>query len=66
MTKKDAIQLFGSTRSLCSALGLKPHTFYRWDDVLTQNQADRILGAYMRIAEEKDRAVTVLLNSTGE
>ena len=55
MTKKEAKELFGSTAALCKALGLKPHTFYRWGDELSQNQADRVAGAYMRLSEERDK-----------
>lgn len=61
MTKQEAKDLFGSTRALCAALNLKPHTFYRWPDELHQKQTDWVIGAYQRIAEERDRKVVHII-----
>ena len=42
-------------------MGISRQTLFRWNNCLTQQQADQVIGAYMRIAEEKDQAVTHLL-----
>ena len=61
MQKAEAIKLFGSKRQMHEAMGISRQTLFRWNNCLTQQQADRVIGAYMRIAEERDQAVTHLL-----
>lgn len=48
MTKKDAIDLFGSVQVLAAALGITRQAIYQWPNDLPQDQADRIRGAAMR------------------
>ena len=55
MTKDEAVDIFGGKRKdLCAALQISRKTFYNWEDPLPQDKIDRIRGAYMRVAEEKD------------
>ena len=61
MQKSEAIKIFGSKRKLYEALGVSRQTLFRWNNCLTQQQADQVIGAYMRISEENDKAVTYLL-----
>jgi len=55
MQKSEAIKLFGSKRNLYEALGVSRQTLFRWNNCLTQQQADQVAGAFMRINEERDR-----------
>ena len=57
MTKKEAVQLFGSVTNLCKAMGLSRNAYYKWTDPLTQTKADQVIGAYMRNAEDRDKQV---------
>jgi len=66
MQKSEAIKLFGSKRQLYEALGVCRQTIHRWNNCLTQQQADQVIGAYMRISEEKDKSVTHLLRMRNE
>lgn len=52
MTKKEAIALFGSTAaSLAAALGITPSAVSQWNDVLRQDQEDRVIGAAVRLGK---------------
>jgi len=61
MTKAEAKILFGDVAKLCRALEIERPTFYRWSDPLPINKADQVRGAYLRVAEEKDRQATVII-----
>ncbi len=61
MTKSDAKELFGGVTRLAKALGISRQYFYQWPDPMTQPQEDRVRGAYMRIAEERDNRVKAVL-----
>lgn len=53
MTKSDAIKLFGETAvDLGKAVGLSKGRISQWPDVLTQKQADLVLGAAIRLGKE--------------
>ena len=65
MTKNEAKELFGTVTELAKCLGITRQYFYKWPDPLKLSQQDRVIGAYMRIAEEKDPAVTHLLGRGG-
>ena len=58
MTKAEAKELFGSTAKVCQALGIKPHTYYRFEFELPQKQSDQLMGAYLRTCEERDKLFT--------
>lgn len=49
MHKMNAIQLFGSQARLADALGLGRSAVSQWPDVLSQRQADQVLGAALRL-----------------
>lgn len=50
MNKRDAIRLFGSTvTELASALGLTRSAVSQWPERLRQAQADRVMGAAVRL-----------------
>ena len=55
MTKTQAIELFGGVSRLAKALGIRRQSVYQWDENLKQRQIDEIRGAYLRIAEERDK-----------
>lgn len=48
MTRKEAIELFGTVRDTANALGITVQAVYQWPDTLKQETADRALGAYHR------------------
>jgi len=48
MNKSNAIALFGGVTNLANALGIKRQAIYQWKDVLSQRQADEIVGASLR------------------
>jgi predicted transcriptional regulator len=57
MTKNHAIELFGgSVGSLAKALGVTPQAIYQWPDELPQAQADRVMGAAIRVGRTLDPA----------
>ena len=58
MKKSDAISLFGSIKQMAEALKCTRQAVGRWEEELTLAQADRVRGAYARVAEERDRLVT--------
>lgn len=49
MTKREAIEMFGSVRRLADALGITPQAIYQWPDVLDRRAEDRVVGASVRI-----------------
>lgn len=51
MRKQDAISLFGTPRALASALGVTPQAIYQWPDKISQEQADRVTGAAVRLGK---------------
>jgi hypothetical protein len=55
MTKDEAVGIFGSKQGLCAALNIVRKTWWNWEDPLEQHQVDRIIGAHIRITEERDR-----------
>ena len=57
MTKSEAKELFGTVRNICKVLGVQTQSYYRWPDELTQARSDQLVGAYLRLAEERDRQV---------
>jgi len=63
MTKQEAIDLFGGKNQLIEAMGATRQMVYQWPDELTPAQADRVIGAYMRVSEERDSRVTTMLRS---
>ncbi len=58
MTKNDAISMFESPRKLAEALGITPQAVYQWPDDLSQDQADRILGAAIRLGRNVEKITT--------
>ena len=63
MTKQEAIDLFGGKNQLIEALGCTRQMIFQWNNQLSPAQADRVIGAYMRVSEERDSRVTTLLRS---
>jgi hypothetical protein len=61
MTKSDAVNLFGSVAKLAGALGITQQAIYQWDEDLTQQRADWVVGAALRSPEIDHRAVWRLL-----
>jgi hypothetical protein len=56
MTKRDAILLFGTThREMADALGITRAAITQWPDELTREQADRVVGAAVRLGRWKPR-----------
>lgn len=53
MNKKQAIELFGSTRALADALGVTTQAVYRWSFDLSLGLTDRIIGAGARTGRVK-------------
>jgi plasmid maintenance system antidote protein VapI len=52
MTKNEAIRLFGTTSTdLARAMGLSRSRISQWDDTLTQEQTDRVIGAAVRLGK---------------
>lgn len=50
MTKREAIELMGGTGAdLARALGITPSAVYQWAEELSQEQADRVRGAALRL-----------------
>lgn len=64
MKKAEAISLFGSPKAFREALILPIRTFYNWKEDLSQAQADRVVGAYIRKTEEMDRQIIHYFNRT--
>lgn len=60
MRKQDAISLFGTARALASALGITPQAVYQWPEKISQEQADRVTGAAMRLGKIKPCAQPVM------
>ena len=51
MKKQNAIELFGSVREMAKAMGITPQAIYQWPNKLPQEQADRVIGAAVRIGK---------------
>lgn len=51
MTKSDAIKIFGKAARLAEAIGVTPSAVSQWGEELSQQQADRILGAAVRVGQ---------------
>lgn len=49
MTKSEAIKLFTSVAALADALSISRQAVYKWPDDLPQEQADRVIGAAIRL-----------------
>ena len=50
MRKREAIELFGRTQqALADAVGVTRPAISQWPDELTQEQADRVVGAAVRL-----------------
>ena len=49
MKKSVAIQLFGSSTKLATALGISKQAVSGWPDVLTSRQTNEVLGAAIRL-----------------
>lgn len=50
MTKTEAIDLFGGSRSeFARALGITPQAVSQWPDELEQDREDRVIGAAVRL-----------------
>jgi hypothetical protein len=49
MKKQTAIKIFGSATALARALQITKPAISQWPDVLSQRQADEILGAALRL-----------------
>ena len=52
MTKKQAIEMFGSVRKTAEALEITVQAVYQWPDKLKLETADRVLGAYHRTQQK--------------
>ena len=52
MLKSDAVKIFGTAIELSRAVGLTKGRISQWDEVLTQKQADLVLGAAFRLGKE--------------
>ena len=48
MKKLDAAQYFGSQAAMARALGITRSAVAQWPAELTTDQADRVVGAYLR------------------
>lgn len=53
MTKQEAVSIFGSVAAMKMALGITHQAIYKWPEVLTQRQADRVMGAAARLGKLK-------------
>lgn len=49
MTKSEAVSIFQTIPSLAKALGLTPQAVYQWPAELRLEQADRVVGASLRL-----------------
>jgi len=58
MTKKDAVNLFGSKTALAKALFVTRQAVHGWSEELTQARTDQCRGAFLRLAEEHDKKLT--------
>lgn len=52
MKKNEAVEIFGSVRALANALGITKQAIYQWHFDLPQDQADRVIGAAIRLGKE--------------
>ena len=48
MTKKEAIQIFGSVKKIADAIGTTTQNFYMFADPLSLANSDRVIGAAIR------------------
>ena len=51
MTKREAINLFGTASGLARALGITRQSVHAWPDELDQGRADRVIGAAIRLGK---------------
>ncbi len=49
--KSEAIKIFGNASKLALAVGLSRSRISQWDDRLTQEQTDRVMGAALRLGK---------------
>ena len=49
ITKKQAVELFGSQKGVADAVGLTPSRISQWPDLLAQKQSDLVMGAALRL-----------------
>jgi len=53
MLKSDAIRLFGGAQQVANALGLNRSRISQWPEKLPTRDADRVLGAALRLGRIK-------------
>jgi len=51
MTKKEAIEIFGSGAALGRALGISRAAVWQWPERLDQKQTDMVVGAAVRLGK---------------
>lgn len=51
MTKKEAVEIFGSGAALGRALGISRAAIWQWPDQLDQKQTDMVVGAAIRLGK---------------
>jgi hypothetical protein len=51
MTKKSAVALFDTQAGLARAVGLSAGRISQWPELLTQKQADLVMGAALRLGK---------------
>lgn len=49
MTKQKAKQIYGNVKHLSEKVGFSPSYFYQLPDPLPQREADRLIGAAVRV-----------------
>lgn len=52
MTKKEAMEVFGSGAALGRALGISRAAIWQWPDQLDQKQTDMVVGAAIRLGKQ--------------
>ncbi len=57
MKKEDAISIFGERKDLAAALEITPQAISQWPERLSQEQADRVRGAAIRLGKPIPRRI---------
>jgi hypothetical protein len=66
MDKSTAVAIFGRTQAdLARALGVTRQCVWNWGEVLTQEQADRVRGAAVRLGKPLPQPVVAKTEATG-